>query len=72
MDALHEVVYQIVSNSALLAEITQNTHVLFEKFNLSPLEANSLLTLIQDGNTLHMLLSVQDSTPMLPANVWVP
>lgn len=72
MNTLHEVVYQIVSNRALLAEIAQDAQVLFEKFNLSPLEANSLLALIQNDMALHILLSVQDPIQMLSVNVWVP
>lgn len=72
MDTLHEVVYQIVSNPTLLTEITQNAHVLLDKFNLSPLEANSLLALVQDGNTIHTLLSVENLTQASTANVWVP
>jgi hypothetical protein len=72
MSALHQVVYQIVSNPTLLAEIVQNTSVIFERFNLAATEAQTLLVVLQDSETLSSLLSGDYLPHPSPDQPWIP
>jgi hypothetical protein len=72
MNTLHEVVYQIVSSPTLLAEIAQNGQVLFERFNLATAEAQALLNIIQDSETLANLLATDYIPDSLSSMQWDP
>ncbi len=72
MNTLHEVVYQIVSNPVLLAEIVQNGQVIIDRFNIAPAEVQAILALIQDGETIFDLLAKDYFPHPSPDQQWVP
>ena len=72
MNTLHEVVYQIVSNPVLLAEIAQNGQAVIGRFNITPAEVQAISAIIQDGESIFDLL-VNDFIPHpSPEQQWVP
>jgi hypothetical protein len=72
MNTLHEVVYQIVSNPVILAEIAQNGQALIDRFNIAPTEVQAILALFQDGDTIFNLLANDYFPDPSPDQQWVP
>jgi hypothetical protein len=75
MNHLHEVIYQLVANPELLSEVTQNTQVLLQKFNLAHHEAQALLAMLKDSSLTHSLLSpkfLHHMTIALSEQAWTP
>ncbi len=72
MNTLHEVVYQIVSNSTLLAEIMQQGPALLEQFNLASAEKQALSSMIQNSDSLRQLLAADYVPSPAPEQAWIP
>jgi hypothetical protein len=69
---LHDVVYQIVSNSTLVAEVVENQHLLQ---SLSHHESQALLAVLQDNSAVKALLSndlLQNAVQAAAEEPWVP
>jgi hypothetical protein len=57
MSSLHEVIYQIVLNPQILANLAQNSQAFMEQFNLYPSEVAALKSIPADQAALQLFLS---------------